>query len=606
MCGIVGYVGKREAAPILVDGLRHLEYRGYDSAGIAVANGQGARLVRSLGKLSALERLLAVESPHGLVGIGHTRWATHGRPSEENAHPHKAGAVSVVHNGIVENHALLRERLTAAGRHFSSQTDTEVLAHLIDQALIDGASSLPEAVRQALRQVEGSYAIAVLSDRHENEMVAAKKASPLVVGVGQGEMFVASDAPAILDQTREVIFLEDGDVAHIVRDQVSITKLDGQAVERPSRTVTWTPGQAEKAGYPHFMLKEIHEQPRAVTDTLRGRLMLSNGDAVLWDKEVTEIPRRMVIIACGTSYHAGLVGKFLIEKVARIPCEVDLASEFRYRDPVIGPGDLVVGISQSGETADTLAAMNEAKARGARTLAISNVIDSAIARTFDLALYTFAGPEIGVASTKCFTAQLTALILLAIHLGRRNGALDDISAVRFANDVIQLPFKMSETLGLVGDLKELARKHKDARDFLFLGRGSNYPIALEGALKLKEISYIHAEGYAAGEMKHGPIALIDDGLPVVIIATKGNGYDKVLSNLAEVRARDGHVIAVATKGDTEITKNCQDVLWVPDAPALLQPLLTVLPLQMLAYAVAVVRGHDVDQPRNLAKSVTVE
>jgi glucosamine--fructose-6-phosphate aminotransferase (isomerizing) len=606
MCGIVGYVGKREAAPILVDGLRHLEYRGYDSAGIAVANGQGARLVRSLGKLSALERLLAVESPHGLVGIGHTRWATHGRPSEENAHPHKAGAVSVVHNGIVENHALLRERLTAAGRHFSSQTDTEVLAHLIDQALIDGASSLPEAVRQALRQVEGSYAIAVLSDRHENEMVAAKKASPLVVGVGQGEMFVASDAPAILDQTREVIFLEDGDVAHIVRDQVSITKLDGQAVERPSRTVTWTPGQAEKAGYPHFMLKEIHEQPRAVTDTLRGRLMLSNGDAVLWDKEVTEIPRRMVIIACGTSYHAGLVGKFLIEKVARIPCEVDLASEFRYRDPVIGPGDLVVGISQSGETADTLAAMNEAKARGARTLAISNVIDSAIARTSDLALYTFAGPEIGVASTKCFTAQLTALILLAIHLGRRNGALDDISAVRFANDVIQLPFKMSETLGLVGDLKELARKHKDARDFLFLGRGSNYPIALEGALKLKEISYIHAEGYAAGEMKHGPIALIDDGLPVVIIATKGNGYDKVLSNLAEVRARDGHVIAVATKGDTEITKNCQDVLWVPDAPALLQPLLTVLPLQMLAYAVAVVRGHDVDQPRNLAKSVTVE
>ena len=606
MCGIVGYVGRREAAPILVDGLRHLEYRGYDSAGIAVANGQGARLVRSLGKLSALERLLAVESPHGLVGIGHTRWATHGRPSEETAHPHKAGAVSVVHNGIVENHAVLRERLTAAGRHFSSQTDTEVLAHLIDQALIDGASSLPEAVRQALRQVEGSYAIAVLSDRHENEMVAAKKASPLVVGVGQGEMFVASDAPAILDQTREVIFLEDGDVAHIVRDQVSITKLDGQAVERPSRTVTWTPGQAEKAGYPHFMLKEIHEQPRAVTDTLRGRLMLSNGDAVLWDKEVTEIPRRMVIIACGTSYHAGLVGKFLIEKVARIPCEVDLASEFRYRDPVIGPGDLVVGISQSGETADTLAAMNEAKARGARTLAISNVIDSAIARTSDLALYTFAGPEIGVASTKCFTAQLTALILLAIHLGRRNGALDDISAVRFANDVIQLPFKMSETLGLVGDLKELARKHKDARDFLFLGRGSNYPIALEGALKLKEISYIHAEGYAAGEMKHGPIALIDDGLPVVIIATKGNGYDKVLSNLAEVRARDGHVIAVATKGDTEITKNCQDVLWVPDAPALLQPLLTVLPLQMLAYAVAVVRGHDVDQPRNLAKSVTVE
>ena len=606
MCGIVGYVGKREATPILVDGLRRLEYRGYDSAGIAVANGHGACLVRCRGKLASLEKLLAVESPRGLVGIGHTRWATHGRPSEENAHPHKAGAVSVVHNGIVENHVLLRERLTAAGRHFSSQTDTEVIAHLIDQALIEGASSLPEATRQALRQVEGSYAIAVLSDRHPDEIVAVKKASPLVLGVGQGEMFLASDAPAILDQTRQVIFLQDGDVAHLVCDRVSITDLDGQPVQRPPKTVTWTPGQAEKAGYPHFMLKEIHEQPHAVTCTLRGRLALGNGDAVLWEKEVTEIPHRIVIIACGTSYHAGLVGKFLVERVARIPCEVDLASEFRYREPLVGPGDLVVGISQSGETADTLAAMNEAKARGARTLAISNVVDSAIARASDLALYTFAGPEIGVASTKCFTTQLTALTLLAIHLGRRNGALDDISAARFVNDVIQMPFKMSQTLQLNGNLEELARKHKDARDFLFLGRGTNYPIALEGALKLKEISYIHAEGYAAGEMKHGPIALIDDGLPVVIIATKGNGYDKVLSNLAEVRARDGHVIAVATKGDTEITKYCQDVLWVPDAPVLLQPLLTVLPLQMLAYAVAVVRGHDVDQPRNLAKSVTVE
>ena len=606
MCGIVGYVGKREATPILVDGLRRLEYRGYDSAGIAVANGQGARLVRCQGKLSALEKLLAVESPHGLVGIGHTRWATHGRPSEQNAHPHKAGAVSVVHNGIIENHTMLRERLTAVGRNFSSQTDTEVLAHLIDQALIEGASSFPEAVRQALRRVEGSYAIAVLSDRHPNEMVAAKQASPLVAGVGKGEMFLASDAQAILDQTREVIFLEDGDVAHLDCDQVSITNLDGQTVQRPPKTLTWTPGQAEKAGYPHFMLKEIHEQPRAVTDTLRGRLMLANGDAVLWDKEVTEIPRRIVLIACGTSYHAGLVGKFMLERVAGINCEVDLASEFRYREPLVGPGDLVVGISQSGETADTLAAMSEAKARGARTLAISNVVDSAIARTSDLALYTFAGPEIGVASTKCFTSQLTALALLAIHLGRRNGTLDDIGAVRFASDLIQIPFKMNETLQLNGDLKDLARRHKNARDFLFLGRGSNYPIALEGALKLKEISYIHAEGYAAGEMKHGPIALIDDGMPVVIIATKGNGYDKVLSNLAEVRAREGHVIAVATKGDTEITKLCQDVLWVADAPALLQPLLTVLPLQMLAYAVAVVCGHDVDQPRNLAKSVTVE
>jgi glutamine---fructose-6-phosphate transaminase (isomerizing) len=606
MCGIVGYVGKREATPILIDGLKRLEYRGYDSAGIAVANGQGARLVRCRGKLAALEKLLEVEPPHGEVGIGHTRWATHGRPSEENAHPHKAGGVSVVHNGIVENHAILRERLIAAGRRFSSQTDTEVIAHLIDAALAEGTVSLPDAVRHALQQVEGSYAVAVISDRHPNQLVAAKKASPLVLGMGKGEMFLASDAPALLDHTREVIFLEDGDVAHMDAEQITITTLTGKVVERLPRTVHWTPGQSEKAGYSHYMLKEIHEQPRAVTDTLRGRLQVAYGDALLWEKEVTEIPQRIVLTACGTSYHAGLIGKFLLEGIARIPCEVDLASEFRYREPIISPRDLVVGISQSGETADTLAAMQEAKSRGARTLAISNVMDSAIPRMSDLVLYTLAGPEIGVASTKCFTAQLTALILLAMHLGRRNGALDDARAVRLASEVVQLPFKMSETLRLAGDMTELARKHMNARDFLFLGRGSNYPVALEGALKLKEISYIHAEGYAAGEMKHGPIALIDDGMPVVVIAPKGNGTEKVLSNLAEVRAREGHIIAVATKGDTQIAEHCQDVLWVPDAPPLLQPLLTVLPLQLLAYTVALVRGHDVDQPRNLAKSVTVE
>ncbi|HEX7597915.1 MAG TPA: glutamine--fructose-6-phosphate transaminase (isomerizing) [Polyangia bacterium] len=606
MCGIVGYVGPREATPILTAGLRRLEYRGYDSAGIAVSNGGDVHLVRCQGKLAALEKLLGEQPPVGGCGIGHTRWATHGRPSNENAHPLKAGAVSVVHNGIVENYVELRERLIATGRRFTSQTDTEVLAHLIDEALLAGATSLGEAVRVALRQVNGAFAVAVLSDHHPHTLVAAKNASPLVLGLGQGEIFVASDAAAILEHTREVIFLEDGDVVEVDRSGARITDLAGTLLARKPRTLNWTASQAEKSGYPHFMLKEIHEQPTAVTDTLRGRLLPDSNDAVLEDQEISPLPERVVILACGTSYHAGLVGKFLIENIARISCEVDLASEFRYREPVIGSKDLVVGISQSGETADTLAAIKEARARGSRTLAICNVVDSAIARTCDLVLYTHAGPEIGVASTKCFTAQLAALALLAIHLGRRNGALAGVAATELVRELLNIPQKMSETLKDCGDLKELARKYKHARDFLFLGRGTNYPIALEGALKLKEISYIHAEGYAAGEMKHGPIALIGDGLPVVVIAPQGKGYDKVLSNLAEVRARDGHVIAVATKGDKAILQHCQDVLWVPDAPPLLQPLLTVLPLQMLAYAVALARGTDVDQPRNLAKSVTVE
>jgi glucosamine--fructose-6-phosphate aminotransferase (isomerizing) len=606
MCGIVGYVGKREATPILLGGLKRLEYRGYDSAGVAISNGGPVALIRCQGKLMALEKLLNEQRPTGAVGIGHTRWATHGRPSDENAHPHKAGPVSLVHNGIVENHVELRARLMAGGRKFASQTDTEVLAHLVDEALDKGANSLGDAVRAALRQVEGAYAVAVVSDRHPGAVVGAKKASPLVVGLGQGESFLASDAAALLEHTRDMVFLEDGDVVELNEVGTRITDLLGTAIERKPRTVTWNAAQAEKAGYPHFMLKEIHEQPRAVTDTLRGRLLPDTHDVALDDAGIKRIPTRLVIIACGTSYHAGLVGKFLVESAARIPCEVDLASEFRYREPIIGPDDLVVGISQSGETADTLAALKEAKARGACTLAICNVVDSAIARTSDGVLYTHAGPEIGVASTKCFTAQLAALALLAIHLGRRSGALDDAAASELVRELMNIPHKMTEVLKDCGDLKDLARKYKNARDFLFLGRGTNYPIALEGALKLKEISYIHAEGYAAGEMKHGPIALIDDGLPVVVIVTKGKGYDKVLSNLSEVRAREGHIIAVATKGDKDIPEHAQDVLWVPDSPSLLQPLLTVLPLQLLAYAVALVRGNDVDQPRNLAKSVTVE
>ncbi len=606
MCGIVGYSGSRDATSVLIAGLRRLEYRGYDSAGIAVVEGKQTRVLRCQGKLAALERLLAESKPTGTLGIGHTRWATHGRPSDENAHPHRSGSVCVVHNGIVENHAILRDRLRASGRKFTSQTDTEVIAHLIDEALAKGAASLTDAVRTALKQVEGSYAIAVLSDRHPGEFVAAKNASPLVVGIGDGEHFVASDAPAILEYTRDVIFLEDGDVVSLTSASVNVTDLDGRPRTRAQKRVTWTAGQAEKGGFPHFMLKEIHEQPDAVSETLRGRLLVESNDVSLDDQQLGELPQRVSILACGTSYHAGLVGKFLVENVARVPCEVDLASEFRYREPVVRKTDLVVAISQSGETADTLAALKEAKARGARTLAICNVVDSAIARASDLVLYTHAGPEIGVASTKCFTAQLAALALLAIHLGRRNGELADQAAADLIGELIQIPHKMSETLRMNGDLRELARKYMHARDFLFLGRGTNYPIALEGALKLKEISYIHAEGYAAGEMKHGPIALIDDGLPVVVIATKGKGYDKVLSNLAEVRAREGHVIAVATKGDDSIKAHCQDVLWVEDAPPLLQPLLTVLPLQLLSYNVAVARGTDVDQPRNLAKSVTVE
>jgi glutamine---fructose-6-phosphate transaminase (isomerizing) len=610
MCGIVGYVGERDAAPILLRGLQRLEYRGYDSAGVAIANGAPAQIFRCRGKLSELERILTRERPHGSLGMGHTRWATHGGPSDRNAHPHKAGSASVVHNGIIENHQALRRRLEAEGRTFLSETDTEIVAHLVDRAILAGAGSLLEAVRAALGEVQGAYAIVVMSDRFKDRMVAAKHASPLVLGIGPGETLLASDVPALIDHTRTVVYLEDGDLVDVSREGPELARLDGTAISRASKTIAWERAEAEKNGYAHFMLKEIHEQPRAVADTLRGRLDVRAGEARLDGAEGAELDaaslRRVVLLACGTSYHAGLVGKFMIEALARRPCEVDLASEFRYRDPVVGPGDLVVAISQSGETADTLAAVKEARARGCRVLAISNVVDAAIPRASDGALYTYAGPEIGVASTKCFTAQLAALALLALNLGRRTGALGDEQAAAFARELGAMPEKMKRAIDRAGDLKELAARIGRARDVLFLGRGPNYPIALEGALKLKEISYIHAEGYAAGEMKHGPIALIDDGIPVIVLAPRGPGYDKVLSNLAEVRAREGRVLAVGTEGDPDLGAQCQAVLEVPDAPSLLQPLLTVLPLQILSYAVAVGKGNDVDQPRNLAKSVTVE
>jgi glucosamine--fructose-6-phosphate aminotransferase (isomerizing) len=607
MCGIVGYIGDREATPILVNGLKRLEYRGYDSAGVSVWHASGSRVVRCQGKLSALQDLLVKQPAPGSVGIGHTRWATHGRPSDENAHPHKVGGISVVHNGIIENHLALRHRLIEQGALFTSETDTEIFAHLIHHELASGAASLTHAVRVVLELVHGAFAIVVMYDADPSSLVAAKNASPMVVGLGESENFVASDVTAILSETREMIFVDEGEVVTVRRDRVEITDFAGKVVERPAKTITWSPTQAEKAGFRHFMLKEIHEQPRSFADTLAGRLDLEHDDVMLDGIELPVVGlKRVVMVACGTSYHAALVGEYLIEGLARIPCEVDLASEFRYRDPLIGPGDLVIAISQSGETADTMAAVREAKSKGATILAITNVLDSSIARLADHAFYTHAGPEIGVASTKAFTTQLCAMVLLAIHLGRRSGSLARERARELLAELATLPNKMADVIGHSAQLQTLARRYGHARGFLFLGRGNQYPIALEGALKLKEISYIHAEGYAAGEMKHGPIALIDDQLPVVVLAPRGPSYDKVVSNLAEVRAREAKVLAIANRGDSDIGTIADDVVLIPDTAIEFAPILTSIPLQLLAYHVADFKGTDIDQPRNLAKSVTVE
>ncbi len=607
MCGIVGYIGERECTPILVEGLRKLEYRGYDSAGVAVWNSGESRVIRCRGKLANLESLLLGQPPVGKLGIGHTRWATHGRPSDENAHPHKVNGVSVVHNGIIENHMTLRAHLVGAGRKFTSETDTEIVAHLVDAELAAGAPSLNEAVRRALAKVQGAYAIVVMSDKHPDSLVAAKNASPLVLGLGDGENFVASDIPAILAHTKKMLFLEEGEIANVSRQGVSLMSLTGQKLERTPKEIGWSAVQAQKDGFKHFMMKEIHEQPRAVSDTLRGRVDFqehtANLDGVNLDPSAFD---KIFLVACGTSYHASLVGKFLIEGIARIPVEVDLASEFRYRDPIIGKHHLLVAISQSGETADTLAALKEAKARGAKTLAISNVVESSIARAADFQFYTHAGPEIGVASTKAFTTQLVSFVLLAIHLGRKTGALAQGAAEKLIAELLTLPAKMKDVVDHAGQLQVIARRYGSSRGFLFLGRGNEYPIALEGALKLKEISYIHAEGYAAGEMKHGPIALIDRELPVVCVVPRGPSYEKVISNLSEVRAREGKIIAIASRGDHEIGSLADEVVFLPETMPELQPILAVLPLQLLAYYVADQKGTDVDQPRNLAKSVTVE
>ncbi len=610
MCGIVGYVGKQSCANILVDGLRRLEYRGYDSAGLAVYDGKKIRVVRAVGKLRELELALQQTPLTGSTGIGHTRWATHGRVSEANAHPHVAGEVAVIHNGIIENHLALRARLEKTGAKFLSDTDTEIIAHLIDEQ-VKGGKDLETAVRAALAQVEGAYAIAVAYEREPERLVVAKNASPLVIGLGDGENLCGSDIPALLPYTRRMIILEDDQMAVLEQDAVRISTIDGKPVEPQVRTIDWSPVMAEKSGYKHFMLKEIFEQPRAIEDTLRGRLDRERGDIAAEEIGVTPevVARidRVYLVACGTSHHAAMVGRHYFERLARISSTVELASEFRARDPVVGPRDVVIAISQSGETLDTLMAAKLAKEKGAHVVALANVMGSAIPRLAHGELYTRAGPEIGVASTKCFTTQIAALLMLAVYVGRRRDALSADRARELVEGMARLPHMMRDVLqGTRQLVLSLARRHLDARDVLFLGRGLNFPIALEGALKLKEISYVHAEGYAAGEMKHGPIALIDSSVPVVVLVPRDDTRDKSMGNLQEAKARGGRIVAVATEGDEEATKLADEVIEIPHADSELLPLLTVLPLQLYAYYVADLKGTDVDQPRNLAKSVTVE
>ena len=617
MCGIVGYVGVQRAVPIILEGLKRLEYRGYDSAGIAVYCDDGTLGVRrASGKLRNLEDALQMDPVDGPYGIGHTRWATHGRPTEENAHPHRdcTGDIVVAHNGIVENYLQLKEQLQHEGHTFKTETDTEVIAHLVEKYY---EGNLEQAVRTAVKQLRGVFALAVLSRKDPHKIVAAREGPPVVIGLGNGEYFVASDVPAILSHTRDMFFLADGDMAVLTPEGVQLSDFDGNTVNRKVQHVLWDPIMAEKGGYKHFMLKEIFEQPRAVKDTTLGRVGQETGKIFLDEMDITPAEfkafREVKIIACGTSWHAALAGKFMIEKLARMPVEVDYGSEFRYRDPIVSKDVLTVVISQSGETADTLAAQREAKQKGSKTLAICNVVGSMITREASGSLYTHAGPEIGVASTKAFTCQLTALAILAAYLGQIRGLMDEEKSRCFVQELIRIPGKIETILGHDSKFEELGRKLFRATDFLYLGRGVHFPIALEGALKLKEISYIHAEGYPAGEMKHGPNALIDEKLPVIVLATQDRTspqscqlYEKTLSNIQEVKAREGMVVAIVTEGDREIRKVADEVIEIPAAPDLLTPILEIVPLQLLAYHIAVRRGCDVDQPRNLAKSVTVE
>ena len=608
MCGIVGYIGPRRPLEVLLEGLRRLEYRGYDSAGVAVFHRGRIEIRRVEGKIAKLTELVRGEEFDGHVGIGHTRWATHGRPSETNAHPHMAGRVAVVHNGIIENYLALKRELQSRGRRFSSDTDTEVIAHLVDEELRSG-KSLPEAVREGLKKLKGSYAVCFLVEGEE-KLIAARMESPMVIGLGDGEYFAASDVPAVLLYTRDFVFLEDGDIALLSPEGVSIFDLQGRERTPLQRRIDWSPAMAEKEGYKHFMLKEIHEQPRAVTDTLRGRVLEEEGEVFLEDFPLTEEEvkglERVIFVACGTSWHAALIGEYLMEALARLPARAEIASEFRYRDPLGNSRTLLVAISQSGETADTIAGVREGKKRGFRTLSICNVLESTISRETEGVIYTHAGPEIGVASTKAFTAQLAALYLLALYTGRRRGMISQEELKGHIRSLKRIPHLMEEVLKAEGEIQRIARAHVHYEDFLYLGRGISYPVALEGALKLKEISYIHAEGYPAGEMKHGPIALIDEDMPVVIVAPEDHTYEKTLGNIEEVKSRSGRVIALVNHGDSRIREQADEVIRVPHTPPLLSPFVNTLPLQLLAYHIADFLGTDVDQPRNLAKSVTVE
>jgi len=614
MCGIVGYVGARDATPIILEGLKRLEYRGYDSAGLAVVQGDGTIGVRrEVGKLASLEKLVAAEPVSGRVGIGHTRWATHGEPSQRNAHPHIGTTceVAVVHNGIIENFQTLRRELETEGRRFSSETDTEVVVHLIERYLADGAD-LESAVRRTLAHVQGASAFVFLCSREPDRLIAARlgNAGGITVGVGEGEMIVASDIPAILEHTRDMIFIEDRQVAVVTRDGVTVTTLEGGPVKAQVHTIPWDPVAAAKEPYRHFMQKEIYEQGRSVTDTIRGRVDFETGrvrlEHLTLTKKEAQAIEKVIIVACGTSAYAGLVGKFIIEFLARVPVEVDYGSEFRYRDPIVNGNTAVLAITQSGETVDTLAAMEEARGKGARLWTIVNCIGSQAMRISDGVILMHAGPEIGVASTKAFTASLVDLYLLGCYLGELRGTLAGAKLREHVEQLARLPDLVGRVLEHGGEYDVLATEFHDREHFLYLGRGINYPIALEGALKLKEISYIHAEGYPAGEMKHGPIALIDEAMPVVAIAVRDHVYDKMISQIEQVKARGGIVIALATEGDTDIAAKVDHMLFVPPVTPLLSPVVNVVPLQLLAYHLAVRRGCDVDQPRNLAKSVTVE
>jgi len=610
MCGIIGYIGKRNAVPVVLEGLKRLEYRGYDSAGIAFFTGAGIEVRRRTGKIKDLSSMIESEdpSPSSHTTIGHTRWATHGRPSEENAHPHRSNGIVLVHNGIIENYLSLKKKLVEKGYGFTSQTDTEVLCHLVEDHAKD--RPLEDAVKEALKEVKGSYAIAVIKEDEPDKIVGVRKDSPLIVGVGDGEYFLASDVPAFLNYSNHVMFLDDGEMAVLTKSGVAVRDFEGNPVQKEIQTISWNPSMAEKGGYRHFMLKEIYEQPGAIADTLRGRFNAETGEVNLGEFHITaeelEGVHKIFVVACGTSYHAGLIGKYILEDLVRMPVEVDIASEFRYRKPIIKPGDLMIVITQSGETADTLAAQKEAKRLGAKVLTICNVVGSTSAREADSVFYTHSGPEIGVASTKAFTTQILGLYLFTVAIGRIKGSISEDRAKELLGELLLLPGKVEETLSTDEQIKAVARDFFKATDFLYLGRSLFYPVALEGALKLKEISYIHAEGYPAGEMKHGPIALIDEEMPVVVLAPLDGLHEKILSNIQEVKSRGGKIIAVTNSAESDVCGTSDKCICVPDANTFLSTILMAVPVQLLAYHIGVLRGCDVDQPRNLAKSVTVE